>query len=419
MLAILRSTWALLFGIALLMLGHGLQGTLLSVRATQEAFATATTGIVMSGYFLGLLLGAFITPHLVARVGHVRVFAAFSSIASTAILLHALWVQPASWFVLRVVTGVCLCGVYIVTESWLNGRADNQNRGRLFAVYMVILLGATALAQFLLNVADPKGYTLFILVSLLLSLSIVPILLSESPAPPITRHMPVSLAQLYRVSPLGTIGVIGSGLASAALYALGPVYAGQIGLTLAGISTFMAVAIFGGVVLQWPVGRLSDRFDRRTVLTATALLAAAAVAVAGLAAAAEQRALLFALFFVFGGLALPIYSLSVAHINDFLRPEQLVGASSTVLLANGAGAVVGPNLVGPLMQVAGPVGFILALAGLHVLIGGFALWRMTRRAAPPLEAQRPTIILPAQSAPAQAVAQEAMLGERGTERATA
>lgn len=419
MLAALRSTWALLLGIALLMLGHGLQGTLLAVRATGERFSTTTTGIVMSGYFVGLLLGAFLTPHLVARVGHVRVFAALSSIASTAILVHALLVQPLTWFLLRVITGVCLCGVYIVTESWLNGRAGNEYRGRLFAVYMVILLGATAAAQFLLNLADPKGYTLFILVSLLLSLSIVPILLADSPAPPITRRQPVRLGELYRVSPLGTLGVIGSGVASAALYALGPVYAGQIGLSLKGISTFMAVAILGGVVLQFPIGRLSDRFDRRTVLTVTALLAGAAAAAAGPAAAAGQTGAVLALFFLLGGLSLPIYSLSVAHINDFLRPEQLVGASSAVLLANGAGAVLGPNLAGPLMQLIGPAGFTLFLAALHALIGLFAIWRMTRRAAPPLAAQRPTVILPSQSTPAQGVAQEALLGERGSGASTA
>jgi MFS family permease len=368
----------------------------------------------MSGYFVGILAGAFLTPHLVARVGHVRVFAALSSIASTVILLHALVVDPVAWFCLRVVTGIALCGIYIVTESWLNGRADNENRGRLFAVYMVILLGATAAAQLLLNVADPRGYPLFILVSLLLSLSIVPILLSVSPAPPVARHHPVRLRELYRVSPLGTIGVIGSGAAYAALYALGPVYAGQIGLTLAGISTFMAVAVLGGVVLQWPIGRLSDRFDRRTVLTVVALLAGAVVGAAGLAAAAGQTGAVLVLFFVFGGLSLPIYSLSVAHINDFLAPEQLVGASSTVLLANGMGAVLGPNLAGPLMQLLGVVGFVVFLAGVHALIGLFAIWRMTRRAAPPIEAQGPTIILPAQSTPARAVAQEAMLRERAS-----
>ena len=412
MLNTLRATWALLLGIALLMLGHGLQGTLLSVRATADGFATATTGVVMSGYFLGLIAGSLLTPLLVARVGHVRVFAAFASIASTSVLIHALLVEPVTWFLMRFLTGVCFCSAYIVAESWLNEKASNENRGRLFAVYMVVQLGCVALGQFLLNLADPGGYPLFVLVSVLVSLAVVPILLSASPAPPIAPRRMVGLRHLYRVSPLGLVGVGAIGLSQAALYAMGPVYARGIGLSLAGISTFMAVAILGGVALQWPVGRLSDRFDRRTVITAVTLLAGTTLLLA-LPSEGGRPAWLMALFFLFGGLSLPLYSLCVAHINDNLAPEQMVGASSALLLANGLGCALGPSLAAFAMTGLGPAGFVLFLAAVHLALGLFALWRMTRRAAVPLAAQGPTILMPAVTTPVgTAVAQAESRAQR-------
>jgi MFS family permease len=412
MLNALRSTWALLLGIGLLMLGHGLQGTLLSVRATADGFATATTGIVMSGYFTGLIAGSLLTPVLVARVGHVRVFGALASIASTAVLIHALYVHPLVWFLMRFVTGICFCAAFIVAESWLNEKASNANRGQVFAIYMVVQLGGVALGQFLLNLADPEGYPLFVLVSVLVSLAVVPILLSASPAPPIVPRTAVGLVDLFRVSPLGVVGIVAIGLTQAALYAMGPVYARTSGLSLAGISTFMATAILGGVVLQWPVGRLSDLFDRRTVITAVTMLAGIVVAGA-LFIGGGSPVLLMVLFFLFGGLSLPLYSLCVAHINDFLAPAQMVGASSALLLANGLGAAFGPSLAAFTMSGVGAAGFPLFLAAAHLAVGGFALWRMTRRAAPPLEAQGRAILLPAAPSPvATAVAQRESLAQR-------
>jgi MFS family permease len=408
--AALRSTWALLLGVGLLMLGHGLQGTLLPVRANLEQFGTTVTGLVMSGYFVGLLIGSLLTPHLVAHVGHVRVFAALVSLASTTILFHALFVEPVAWFLMRFLTGICLCGVYIVAESWLNAKVTNDSRGALFSVYMIVQLGGVAAGQFLLTLADPRAGVLFMVVSVLVSLSVMPLLLTATPAPEIQPHRSFGLFRLYQVSPLGVVGIAGIGLGQSALYAMGPVYADDLGLGAAGISTFMALAILGGVVLQFPLGRLSDRFDRRSVITLVTILAG--LSLTGAVVSTQLRApVLFATFFALGGLSLPLYSLCVAHINDFLSPDEMVGASSALLLANAAGCVLGPTLVALFMTGLGSRGFPLYLAIVHLAIGVFALWRMTRRSALPLEAQGPTVFISA-SAAASPVATAVVQAER-------
>lgn len=405
MLTILRHTWALLAGIALLMLGHGLQGTLLGIRANLEAFPAAVTGFVMSGYYIGLLLGSFSAPRLVARVGHVRVFAALLSLGSTAILFHALFIEPVAWFSMRLLTGYCFAGAFIVAESWLNGSATNETRGRLLSLYMVVQMGGLALGQFLLNLADPKGVALFILVSVLISVASVPMLLTASPAPTVSSPRGIGLKRLYRVSPLGVVGIVGVGVAHSGLYSMGPVYAAEVGLSVAAISTFMAVVILGGVVFQVPIGRLSDRLDRRWVITAVALLTAL-VALPPALLPGLPTASLFPGFFLVGGLSLPLYAVCVAHTNDFLSPEEMVGASSALILGYGVGAAVGPTLTASAMQIVGPMGFPWFLALVHGAIGLFALYRMTRRPTVPAEERGPYIALPAPSPVVTPLAQE-------------
>jgi MFS family permease len=409
MLDILRSTWALLLGIAVLMLGHGLQGTLLGVRANLAEFSTATTGVVMSGYYLGLLLGSLRAPRLVARVGHVRVFAALLSLASAAVLFHALFVEPVSWFLMRLLTGYCFSGAFIVAESWLNGTASNETRGRLLSIYMVVQMGGLAAGQFLLNLADPGGFALFVLVSVLISVAAVPMLLTASAAPTVTSPRGIGLLDLYRLSPLGVAGIVGVGLAHSGLYAMGPVYATEEGLSLAAISTFMAAIVLGGVVFQIPIGRISDRFDRRRVITAVALLTAVA-ALPFAILPTSQPSLLFGGFFLVGGLTLPLYALCVAHTNDFLSPEQMVGASGALVLAYGLGAALGPTLTATAMQVTGPSGFPLFLTAMHAAIGLFALYRMTRRPSVPAEARGPFMPLPNPSPVVTPLAQESLRG---------
>lgn len=388
MTGLLRQTWALLLGIAIFMLGYGLQGTLLGVRAKLAGFSTTTTGLIMSGYYLGMLLGSLRGPVLVARVGHVRVFAALLSLASAAVLVHAMLVQPLAWFVLRLLVGYCFAGVFVVAESWLNGAASNTNRGQLLSVYMVVQMGGLAIGQFLLNLADPLQFQLFALISMLISVAAVPMLLTAAATPPLTKPRKIGLAALYRLSPLGVVGVVGVGLAHSALYAMGPVYAASQQLSLAAIANFMAAIVLGGVVFQLPLGRLSDRIDRRWLIAVVALLTAVAALPFALHAGLPQAWLLPG-FFVIGGLSLPLYALSVAHTNDFLTPEQIVGASAALILAYGIGAAIGPTLAAITMQLVGPTGFALHLAVVHGGIGLFACYRMTRRPTVPATERGP------------------------------
>ena len=379
MLIILRQTWALFLGIAILMLAHGLQGTLLGLRANIEGFPDVATGVVMSGYYVGLLVGSLRVPILVNRVGHVRVFAALLSLGSTAILFQAIFVEPVAWFLMRLLTGYCFAGAFIVAESWLNGSASNESRGTVLSLYMVVQLGAMAGGQFLLNLADPRSFDLFILVSVLISVAAVPMLLTAVAAPTVTSGRAISLRTLYRLSPLGVVGLVGTGVGTGGLFSLAPVYANQEGLSVAAISTFMAAMTLGGVAFQLPVGRLSDRLDRRWVIAAVTILTGLALLPPALLPQLPTT-WLYPGFFLVGGLSLPVYALCVAHTNDFLNSEQMVGASSALILAFGIGAAAGPTLTALAMQGLGPSGFPLFLAVVHLALGLFAFYRMTRRA---------------------------------------
>ena len=386
MLKTAAANWALLLGIGVLMLGHGLQGTLLGVRANIEGFAPVVIGVIMAGYSLGYLLAAIRVQRLIARVGHVRVFAAVAAIASTAILLHAVIVNPIAWFALRFVTGYSIAGIYIVAESWLNGSSSNENRGGLLSVYMIVQSGGIAVGQFLLNLDDPATTDLFIVASVLLSIAIVPMLLSSVPAPIVASARELSLRDLYRVSPLGFVGMFGVGMAQATLLGLGAVFAASLGFSLAAVSTFMAMIFAGGMVLQWPIGRLSDLLDRRKVILGASLVAAATLATAYLAVEAGAL-VLTGLFFLYGGLCMPLYALCLAHTNDYLDNDQRVAASGTLSFVAGLGMIVGPLAASGAMQVVGPVGFVAFLFVIHAATSVFAVYRMTRRAMVPLDQQ--------------------------------
>jgi MFS family permease len=394
MMMAVSGTWALLFGMALLMIGNGLQGTLLGVRASFEGFATSITGMLMSGYYIGFLAGSALAPRLVARVGHVRVFGALASVASVAILVHSLFVDPATWMAMRLISGFSYAGLYVVAESWLNEEATNETRGRLLSVYMVVSLGGVALGQILLNLADPRAPDLFILVSVLVSLGLVPMLLSASPTPAFGAPSSVGVRQLYRVSPTGVVGMFITMVAHGAFFGMGAVYASEIGLSVGEISLFMGLALAGGVLFQWPIGRLSDAFDRRQVIVATALLAALLAFVAALFGDEASRLPLFVLVGLFGGVVLPMYSLCIAYTNDYLRPDQMVDASGTLVLIGGLGACFGPISAGLAMSTFGPAAFFWWLGLSSAAIGAFALYRMTKRSAPPLEEQGTYVAMP-------------------------
>lgn len=399
----IAATWALLLGVGVLMLGDGLQGTLLAVRASLEAFSTITIGLIMSTFSVGFLGGSLYAPSIVERVGHIRVFAALACIASAAILIHAVFVHPMTWGALRFVSGFCLAGLFVVAESWLNDRATNETRGQLLSIYMVISYGGVAVGQLLLNLADPLGFGLFILTSVLISIAAVPLLLSAGPTPSIEALTPMNVKQLFRITPLGVVGAMVVGMAAAAFLLMGPVYANAIGFNLKEISLFIAAAMVGCLLLQWPIGYLSDRFDRRQVLTVVTLLAGVAAVVVALSEL--TTVMLMLIVGLFGGLSLPLYSLVIAHANDFLEPHEMVAASGGLVLASGIGAILGPFVSSLVMTEVGPGGLFWSLASIHVFLGLFAVYRMFRRPAKALTEQ--SICIPTAARACQiAVAEE-------------
>jgi MFS family permease len=378
MFAGLRSVWVLLLGVAILSLGHGLHGSLVGVRASAENFDAATTGLIMSGYFAGLLLSSIVTPRIVQVVGHIRVFAAFASVVSTAVLLIPLWVEPFWWFLMRFVAGLCTSGLFIVCESWLNSASTNKNRGQLLSVYMIITYAAMGLGQFLLNVADSSGFSRFIIVSALLSVAMLPLTLMPSETPSLAGTRSVTLAEIYRSSPLAIVATLASGLAQSAFFSMGAVYALMQGLPLALVSIMMALPPLALIVSQYPAGLLSDRYDRRSIIMILSAIAAG-IAFISIPAAGISSAMLIGLFTVFGAIALPIYSLVIAHANDHMVKEQMLGASSKLVLLYGTGAMAGPSIAGFFMQYLGSSGFMAFMAVTYAIMAAHALWRRQQR----------------------------------------
>ena len=374
----ISATWQLLLGVGILMLGAGLQSTEISLRATLEGFAAPVTGIVMSCYYLGYLFGTAAAPHLVRRVGHIRVFAAMAAIASAAILVQGIFVHPLSWALLRGVSGLSFAGLYVVIESWLNDSSTRENRGRLFAVYMVVLYIGLGGAQFLLIPANPLTATPFMLAGALISLAMVPILVAAQRAPEIALPRKVSYRELYRDSPVGVVAVTLAGMVTSSVYSMGPVYAHLSGLGTSGVATFMGVSVLAAVFGQYPVGRLSDRMDRRTVIAGVCILATVCATVLAVFPHLPHF-VFFALTASFSIMAFTIYSLGVSHVNDQLEPSQMVAASGALLRLNGLGAAVSPVLLGSLIAAFGPRSYFATLASLTILLSAFDLWRKRRR----------------------------------------
>jgi MFS family permease len=386
------------------MLGAGLQGTLLGLRATLEGFPTPVTGTIMSCYYVGYLLGTAAAPRMLRQIGHIRVFAALAAVASATILVQAAFIQPFVWGLMRLASGVCFAGIYVVAESWLNDRASQTNRGRLLAVYMLVLYIGLGAAQFLLILANPSTSTPFMLVSVLISLSMVPIAVSAQQVPQPAVPKKVRYRDLYRNSPLGVVAVSISGLISSIIFAMGPVYAHLSGLGNTGIASFMAVSILAAVLTQYPVGRLSDRSDRRTVIAAVCALATIVASCIVAFGATMPHPVFLLLAGLFSGFALTLYSLSVSHINDKLEPAQMVAASSALLRLNGGAAAVGPALAGSLMAAFGSPAYFTTLASLTGTLTVYDLWRKTRRKPVPAGQKGPFIPLQPQGMAAPMVA---------------
>lgn len=378
---------ALLFGYSLLQMGNTLQGTLLALRGSSEGFPSVIVGLLNSAFCFGLVAGALTSGRIIERVGHTRVFAALASIASAAALLHLMVVHPVAWLVFRMATGVCFAGLFVVVESWLNGASTSEMRGRVVGVYAMSGLLAGIIGQLLLPFGDSSGYILFCLVSVIISLALVPVALSQAQAPgsglPQAR---IDLERLYRQSPFGVLAAPLCGLSTAAFFGLGPLYAHGLGLDITGIAKFMAAATAGALVCTWPFGLISDRMDRRRLI----------VAIAGLAAVLQLVLLVFApvlpawallpAIFVFGGLVIPGYSLVIAHVNDKVPHGELVAAASGLLVVQGIGATLGPLAAGLAMDILGPAGLTVVVLAAQCGIVALGLVRISRAAPAPMEA---------------------------------
>jgi MFS family permease len=363
------------------------------VRAVSLGFSFEVTGIIMSAYFAGFIVGSLRCVYLIERAGHIRTFAALASVSSAATLAFILVESPVAWAILRAILGFCLAGLYMVTESWLNERSDNTNRGRVLSIYMMVSLSSLALGQPLLLLPNPGHFEIFCVASVLISLGLVPVTLTISPAPAPPRAQPMALSSLYRVSPLGVAGCFASGLALGSFWSMAPVFCRTLGLSEGATVIFMVATILGGLFLLWPIGRLSDRLDRRRVI-AMACAASAAASLAMVLTGGESMLALFGLAIAFGGFTFPIYSIAVAHTNDYMEPDDLVSASSALLLVYGVGAFLGPLVAGLIMGWVGAVGLYALLAGVMTVTVLFALYRILARAPLPIEEQEPVVLIP-------------------------
>ena len=387
------ASWALLVGIGLLCVGNGLQGTLLSVRAALEGFETSTTGIVMAGYFVGMLGGSLLTPRLIQRVGHVKVFAACASVASVSILLQSIFIDPVVWFGMRILTGACFAGIYVVSESWLNNQASNENRGALLSIYMLIVTLGLGSGQFLLNVAEPSTAQLFILISVLVSVASVPILLTARPAPRFETADSMSIIALYRESSLAVTANMLTGAAHGTIYGLGAVYAVNSGFSTAQVASFMAAFSAGGLLSQWPIGWLSDRLGRRAILLWLAV--ASAVTPLVVMFTSPEQSYFLVLVVLLGGAVMPMYSMCLAYLNDRLDPEKVVAASGAMIATSGVGLTLGPIIVGTAMSLFGDRWFFGGIAVIFCAVVLAVLRSQAAREVTAEEIESQSPILPA------------------------
>lgn len=376
MLSVMRNSWALLLGMMLLMLGNGIQGTLLGIRGKIEGFSTLEMSYVMAAYSVGFLLGSRFAPRMIQRVGHVRVFSALGSLISAVMILFPVAPDWIAWAAMRVLLGYCFAGVYISAESWLNASSTNETRGQALSAYMIVNMIGIVAAQVVMNLRDPGGFDLFIFSSILVSLAFTPILLSASRAPAFQEIKPMSIRALFHTSPLGCVGLFLLGALFSALFGMAAVWGAEVGLSVQNISIFIAAIYIGGLVLQYPVGWASDRWDRRAMILWMSVAGALATS-AGLVLS-WNMVVLSGLGFLAGGIANPLYSLLVAYANDYLEESEMAGASAGLLFIYGLGSIGGPMVTGWLMGRVGPSGFFLFIAIMFLAIAAYALWRMTR-----------------------------------------
>tara|TARA_Y100000590_G_scaffold446117_1_gene579364 strand:+ start:580 stop:1869 length:1290 start_codon:yes stop_codon:yes gene_type:complete len=391
MFKLIKSSWALFTGYFILMIAHGFQGNLLGVRSVIEEFNFVATGAIMSGYFVGYFIGANSIPNFVGKVGHIRVFAAFASMASLSILLHAVFVNPIIWTLGRFITGFSIVAIFIVMESWLNDRANNRTRGQILSIYMFITLIGLSFGTLLLNFSSPEKYEPFILISLLLSSALIPILLTKRKAPKFKKLGFIDIKGLYKISPLSTVSMFCTGVIHSALFSLGAVYAASMNFTIFEISLLLFLVTVSGGVFQWPIGYYSDRTDRRIIIIFCTFLSSffAFLCILSSGTSLENMYLASSLgidkimFFIYvslyAGMAIPLFTLNLAYINDYIPKGKFVAAGAGMQIIFGIGAMGGPFLCSIIMNKLGTNGFFIHLLIFHLMIGAFGLYRITKR----------------------------------------
>ncbi|MDO7634338.1 MAG: MFS transporter [Porticoccaceae bacterium] len=366
--------WPLFAGLALIGLAIGVQGSLLGIRAELEEFNDYLIGLLMSCYYAGFLAGSRLAPGMIERVGHIRIFAALSAVASVTILIHSLYVEPWAWALMRLFTGFAFSTIYVVSESWLSQASTNENRGQILAIYTAILLAGICAGQFMLKLADPMDFTLFILISVMVSVAAVPVLLSVITTPPAETTESVSIRHLWHRAPMGVIGIVLSQWVSSIVFTLGAVYATKIGFTFPEVANFMGCMMAGGMIFPYSLGKLSDTMDRRWVIGFSSLAAMAVAVVISFETVASAK--LYVLIFLFGGFSLSLYSLVVALTNDHLRPREIVPASGTIILLAGLTSISGPITGVFWLHTFGLQSFFLLLALSLLLLAIISIWRV-------------------------------------------
>ena len=389
----LRPVFVLLVAVVFLMAGTGPLTTLIGVRLELAQESTVVIGIVMAAYFAGLTIGSLQTFRLVTRIGHIRAFAVFASVMAACTLAYPVLPDTWAWGLLRLAQGFCMAGLFVCIESWLNDSATTRTRGTILAAYMTFLYLAQAAGQFILQIADPTGFLLFVIMGILLCFAVVPVAMTRMTPPLLPDISSLSFKRLYAASPLGIFGCVSSGLILGAVYSLAPVYASGIGFNLSQTATFMSVMIFGGVLLQWPLGWLSDVLDRRKVIVGV-IAAGLLTSVSMIVAAGAGLATHMLLIGIYGGMAFVLYPLCVAHTNDHLEREERIGASGGLVLSYSAGATLGPPVAATMMSAIGPSGLFLFTTIIGIASIGFAAWRLSVRAPVPADRQGPFQTLP-------------------------
>lgn len=400
------ASWALFLGLFLLMIGNGMQGTLLGIRGAIEGFSAVEMSYVMSGYFLGFLGGSRLAPELIRRVGHIRVFAALASFVSAILILYPTFTDVWAWGLLRILFGFCFSGLYVTAESWLNDAASNETRGQTLSAYSITVMGGTVASQYLVALGDPTGFVIFILPSVLVSIAVAPVLLSVTPTPTYETTKRMSVLEAYRFSPLAAVGAFLVGGIFAAQFGMTAVYGTEAGLSTTEIAVFVSSFYVGGLLFQWPVGWVSDRVDRRNLITVLSLSAG----VAGIAAFlfAGNFLLLIGICILIGGLTNPLYPLIIAYMNDYLEFENMAAGSGALIFLTGLGAVIGPVIAGNLMSFYGSEMFWAFISAVMLALAAYALWRTRQRTIDTVPEDNVTYVqvTPVATAVAVEVAQE-------------